>query len=74
MPATRQSAARKNIAASEKRSVSCACSAAGVRGRPRKVTPNAFTKQAAASAAESAKQRAHRRHQELQSPLTAVAG
>ena len=28
--------------------------AAGERGRPRKVTPNALTKQAAASAAESA--------------------
>ena len=31
-----------------------ACAAAGVRGRPRKVTPKALTKQAAASAADSA--------------------
>src|SRR5262249_12758429 len=54
MPATRQSAAKKNIAAREKRSVSRARSAAGVRARPRKVTPKALTKQAAASAAESA--------------------
>ena len=54
MPATRQSAAKQNIAASEKRSVSCARSAAGVRGRPRNVTPKALTKQAAASAADSA--------------------
>ena len=53
-PASRQSAANANIAASEARSVSCACSAAGVRGRPRKVTPNALTKQAAASAADRA--------------------
>ncbi len=54
MPATRQSAAKQNIAASEKRSVSCARSAAGVRGRPRNVTPKALTKQAAASAADIA--------------------
>ena len=42
------------MAASEARSVSRACSAAGVRGRPRKVTPKALTKQAAASAADRA--------------------
>src|SRR5471032_339632 len=54
MPATRQSAARKYIAASELLSVSCAFAAAGVRARPRKVTPKALTKQAAASAADSA--------------------
>ena len=42
------------MAASESRSVSCARSAAGARGRPRNVTPNALTKQAAASAADSA--------------------
>src|SRR5579863_10576774 len=53
-PATRQSAARKYIAASENWSVSVACPAADVRGRPRNVMPNALTKQAAASAAESA--------------------
>src|SRR5262245_2643456 len=35
MPATRQSAARKNIAASESRSVSCPLEATEVRGRPR---------------------------------------
>ena len=39
IPASRQSAARMNMAASEKRSTSCAASAAGPRGRPRKVTP-----------------------------------
>ena len=54
MPAIRQSAAKKNIAMSDSRSVSCARSAAGVRARPRKVMPNALTKQAAASAADSA--------------------
>ena len=68
MPATRQSAAKKNIAASENRSVSRARSAAGVRARPRKVTPNALTKQAAASAAESASSAPDRRHQELEAP------
>src|SRR5580693_853182 len=50
----RQSAARTNIATSDQRSVSAACAAAGVRGRPRKVTPKALTKQAAASAADNA--------------------
>src|ERR1700733_8445912 len=54
MPATRQSAARKYIAASELASVSFACAAAGGRGRPRKLTPNALTKDAAANAADSA--------------------
>src|ERR1019366_3466626 len=54
MPATRQIAARKNIAASELLSVSFAFAAAGVRARPRKLTPNALTKQAAASAADNA--------------------
>src|SRR5262249_5095384 len=54
MPASRQIAARRPIAERENRSVSVAFSAAGVRARPRKVIPNAFTKQAAASAAESA--------------------
>ena len=42
------------MAASELLSVSCAFAAAGVRGRPRKLTPKALTKQAAASAADSA--------------------
>ena len=42
------------MAASELRSVSCAAAAAGVRGRPRKLTPNALTKHAAANAADSA--------------------
>src|SRR5262249_7225505 len=54
MPATKHSAASANIAASELLSVSRALAAAGVRGRPRKVTPKAFTKQAAASAADNA--------------------
>src|SRR5205823_13587841 len=54
-PATRQSAARKNIAARENRSVSRAFSAAGVRARPRKVTPNALTKHAAANVADRAR-------------------
>ena len=39
IPASRQSAARMNMADSEYRSTSCAVSAAGLRGRPRKVTP-----------------------------------
>src|SRR5260370_19290305 len=50
----RQRAANTNIAASDQRSVSCAREASGRRGRPRKVTPKALTKQAAASAADSA--------------------
>ena len=54
MPASRQMAAKASMAASEARSTSCACAATDVRGRPRKVTPKALTKQAAASAAESA--------------------
>ena len=52
MPASRHSAAKANIAPIENRSTSFACSAAFVRGRPRKVTPNALTKHAAASAAD----------------------
>ena len=47
-------AASTNIAASEKRSTSRACAATVLRGRPRKLTPNAFTKHAAASAADNA--------------------
>src|SRR6516164_2096989 len=54
MPATRHRAARMYMAASEKRSVSCADFAASVRARPRKLTPKALTKQAAARAADSA--------------------
>src|ERR1700730_13853126 len=50
----RQSAARTNIAVSDQRSGSAACAEADVRGRPRKVTPKALTKQAAASAADNA--------------------
>src|SRR5215510_6230428 len=53
-PAARHRADRKNIAASELLSVSSALAAAGVRGRPRKLMPNAFTKQAAANAADNA--------------------
>ena len=54
IPASRQNAARMNIAESEYRSTSSAFSAAGLRGRPRKVTPNALTKHAAAKAAAKA--------------------
>ena len=54
IPANRQSAARMNIAESEYRSTSWAVSAAVLRGRPRKVTPNALTKHAAAKAAAKA--------------------
>src|SRR5665648_112724 len=54
IPANRQSAAKKYMAARELLSVSCAFAAAGVRARPRKLTPKALTKQAAASAADSA--------------------
>ena len=43
-----------NIAVSDQRSVSTAWPAIAVRGRPRNVMPNALTKHAAASAAESA--------------------
>src|SRR5208337_259028 len=53
-PARRHSVARIAIVASAKRSASRARSAASVRGRPRKVMPNALQKQAAASAADSA--------------------
>src|SRR4026208_135337 len=53
-PTTRHRTDRKNMAASELLSVSLALAAAGVRGRPRKLTPNAFTKQAAAKAADNA--------------------
>ena len=53
-PAIRHSAANANIAASEKRSASAARLAASVRGAARKVIPNALTKHAAASAADSA--------------------
>src|SRR5260370_33329398 len=42
------------IAESEYRSTSCAASAAELRARPRKVTPNALTKHAAANAAARA--------------------
>src|SRR5258708_13961197 len=54
IPARRQSADRMNMAESEYRSTSCAASAAGLRGRPRKLTPNALTKQAATKAAARA--------------------
>src|SRR5262249_15113399 len=54
MPAKRQITANTDIAAIENASVSREAAAAAVRGRPRNVTPNALTKQAAASAAESA--------------------
>src|SRR5260370_3298648 len=53
-PARKQIAASRNIAVRENVSTSAAPFAAGERGRPRKVTPNALTKQAAASAAERA--------------------
>src|SRR5438445_303799 len=44
MPAIRQIAARRYIADKEYLSISCAVAAAGVRGRPRKLTPKALTK------------------------------
>src|SRR5258705_9714158 len=53
-PARKQTAASTNIAVEENGSASAAAFAAGERGRPRNVTPNALTKQAAASAAERA--------------------
>src|SRR5262249_9715480 len=68
IPATRQSAAKKNIAASESRSVSRARSAAGVRARPRKVTPNAFDEAGRGQRRRERKQRPHCRHQELEAP------
>src|SRR2546423_1305774 len=55
IPASRHSSASESIAICEKRSVSAAPEAATVRGRPRKVMPNALTKHAAASAAEQAR-------------------
>src|SRR5258708_732448 len=54
-PASRHRAVRMNMAPSENASVSRADAAAGVRGRPRKVIPNALTKQAAARAADRAR-------------------
>jgi hypothetical protein len=54
IPTTRQSAARKTRAARDHPSLSLAEAATGVRARPRKLTPNSLTKQAAASAAASA--------------------
>ena len=57
------------MAASELLSVSCARpAAAGVRARPRKVTPKALTKQAAAKRGRQRQQRADRGHQEFQPP------
>src|ERR1700730_10476311 len=53
-PARKQIAAKRNIAASDRASVSTAAAAAPERGRPRNVTPNALTKHAAASAADRA--------------------
>ena len=67
IPATRQSAA-KNMAASEKRSVSCAARppACG-RGRGI-VTPKALTKHAAGQCGRQREERADRRHEQLQAP------
>ena len=48
--------------------LAAAAAAAGVRGRPRNVTPKALTKQAAASAADSASSAPDRRHQKLEPP------
>src|SRR6516162_7825102 len=67
IPATRQRAAKMNIAVSDHLCASRARSAASVRGRPRKVTLNALTKQAAASGGER-QQTANSSHEELQSP------
>src|ERR1043166_1168417 len=53
-PVMKHSTAKIPMAASEQRSTSCAFAAASVRGRPRKLTPNILTKQAAARAAPSA--------------------
>ena len=57
-PARKQIAASTNMAASENSSTSVAACGCGERGRPRKITPNALTKQAAASAADKREQRA----------------
>src|SRR5260370_1647184 len=54
-PAMTHKPARPNIALREYLSVSTASRAASRRPRPKKVTPNALTKHAAASAAESAR-------------------
>src|SRR5580765_4416842 len=54
-PTSRHSVAKTNIAARENPSTSFAPLAAGLRARPRKLTPNALTKQAAASAADKAR-------------------
>src|SRR5262245_31951835 len=54
IPARRQSPASANIDVKEKGSVSCGLAAAQLRGEHKKVMPKAFTKQAAAKAAESA--------------------
>src|SRR5262245_48556873 len=54
IPARRHSPASANIDVKEKGSVSRGLAASLLRGRPRKVTPKALTKQAAARAAERA--------------------
>src|ERR1700736_1795047 len=54
-PVMKHSAAKIPMAASDQRSTSWALAAGSLRGRPRKLTPNILTKQAAASAAPSAK-------------------
>src|SRR4051795_12717997 len=54
IPANTQSATKNSIAANEAWSVSWAVPTVADRARPRKVTPNALTKQAAAKAAARA--------------------
>src|SRR6516164_10231494 len=54
IPIRKHRVAKMNMAASDQRSTSCAPAEMVVRGRPRNVTPNALTKQAAASAADNA--------------------
>ena len=68
MPATRQSAAKQNIAASEKRSVSCARSAAGVRGAAEEGHAERLDEAGGGKRRRQREQRADRGHQEFQAP------
>ena len=68
MPAIRQSAARRYIAASEKRSVSCALLAAGVRGTAQEGDAESAHEAGSRERSRQRQQRADRRHQQFQAP------
>ena len=68
MPATRQSAARKYIAASELLSVSFAFAAAGVRATAEETHAERLDEAGGGERRRQCQQRADRGHQEFQSP------